>query len=113
MLLSTFLAFGGCSDAAGPSDSDLDGITDDVDQCPTKSEVLNNWSDTDGCPDSAAELYGVARKSVEDFRTAELRRANHTLSSHPRPLLLFRPRQLSCGPGSLNNAFYCPAFEAV
>lgn len=32
-------------------DTDGDGITDDVDQCPTKPEDMDGFQDTDGCPD--------------------------------------------------------------
>jgi len=34
----------------GP-DLDRDGIPDDVDQCPTQAETVNEYEDSDGCPD--------------------------------------------------------------
>jgi len=39
-----------------PKDSDLDGIADKVDACPTQPETVNNWKDTDGCPDDLGKL---------------------------------------------------------
>ena len=33
-------------------DSDNDGISDDVDECPTQSENFNGYRDHDGCPDT-------------------------------------------------------------
>mgnify|MGYP000138230854 FL=1 len=35
----------------GPFDEDGDGITDDVDQCPTKPEDKDGFQDADGCPE--------------------------------------------------------------
>lgn len=35
-----------------PVDTDNDGFTDDVDQCPDKAENANNYQDDDGCPDT-------------------------------------------------------------
>ncbi|AFO58953.1 MULTISPECIES: thrombospondin type 3 repeat-containing protein [Natrinema] len=34
-----------------PNDYDGDGIRDDTDQCPTRSETTNGFQDGDGCPD--------------------------------------------------------------
>lgn len=35
-------------------DSDLDGIPDSNDKCPTEKETRNNYQDDDGCPDTLA-----------------------------------------------------------
>ena len=34
-----------------PTDTDKDGIPDSTDKCPTQAETINNYHDTDGCPD--------------------------------------------------------------
>lgn len=42
-----------------PKDTDLDGITDDVDACIDQPETVNEYLDTDGCPDELATLNVV------------------------------------------------------
>lgn len=37
------------------TDTDADGITDNVDVCPTQKEVFNGYQDGDGCPDSVPQ----------------------------------------------------------
>lgn len=37
----------------GPADRDGDGYPDNVDKCPDRPEVYNNFQDEDGCPDDA------------------------------------------------------------
>ena len=37
-------------------DKDLDGITDDLDACPTEPETKNGYIDEDGCPDGLSTL---------------------------------------------------------
>ncbi|MFK7928853.1 MAG: OmpA family protein [Myxococcota bacterium] len=39
-----------------PKDTDLDGITDDVDACINEPETVNDYLDTDGCPDGLSNL---------------------------------------------------------
>ncbi len=40
------------TDVVVPStDTDNDGISDPIDQCPTQAETVNGFKDTDGCPD--------------------------------------------------------------
>ncbi|MFK7930370.1 MAG: hypothetical protein AB8H79_19435, partial [Myxococcota bacterium] len=39
-----------------PKDTDLDGITDDIDACIDQPENINNYKDGDGCPDELARL---------------------------------------------------------
>ncbi|MGH1521860.1 MAG: thrombospondin type 3 repeat-containing protein, partial [Nitrosopumilus sp.] len=46
----------GCPDVPGIStpelsDTDQDGIPDDLDACPLERENFNKFQDTDGCPD--------------------------------------------------------------
>ncbi|MEK9134652.1 MAG: hypothetical protein AAB333_07295, partial [Pseudomonadota bacterium] len=41
----------GCPDVVPPTDTDGDGISDSIDQCPTQAETVNRFQDTDGCPD--------------------------------------------------------------
>ena len=42
-----------------PKDSDGDGMTDDVDQCPEEAEDKDNFQDEDGCPDKDNDADGV------------------------------------------------------
>ncbi len=39
-------------DTVPVADSDGDGILDDVDACPTQAETVNEFEDSDGCPDT-------------------------------------------------------------
>jgi hypothetical protein len=45
-----------CGDEEQPShelhDQDGDGIVDELDSCPSQPEVINNYQDLDGCPDT-------------------------------------------------------------
>ena len=43
----------------GPPDSDLDGLTDDIDACPMEAEDKDNFEDTDGCPDKDNDRDGI------------------------------------------------------
>ncbi|MCB9760676.1 MAG: OmpA family protein [Alphaproteobacteria bacterium] len=43
----------------GPADTDGDGLTDDVDGCPTEAEDMDAFEDTDGCPDLDNDQDGV------------------------------------------------------
>jgi hypothetical protein len=38
------------------ADTDGDRIADSIDQCPSEPETWNKYADTDGCPDSLADL---------------------------------------------------------
>ncbi|NVB77198.1 MAG: OmpA family protein [Kofleriaceae bacterium] len=44
----------------GPSDTDGDGLTDDVDKCPNEAEDKDGFQDDDGCPDADNDADGVA-----------------------------------------------------
>ncbi len=53
------LFIGGGFGKTGPGvakDRDMDGITDDLDACPTEPETKNGYIDEDGCPDQLSEL---------------------------------------------------------
>ncbi|WP_246989533.1 thrombospondin type 3 repeat-containing protein [Halorientalis marina] len=39
------------SERQAPADYDGDGINDSADKCPTRSESVNGFQDSDGCPD--------------------------------------------------------------
>jgi outer membrane protein OmpA-like peptidoglycan-associated protein len=39
------------SGAFGIADADGDGVPDDADRCPERKEDIDNWQDSDGCPD--------------------------------------------------------------
>jgi outer membrane protein OmpA-like peptidoglycan-associated protein len=43
-----------------PQDQDEDGMTDDVDNCPTEAEDKDGFQDDDGCPDLDNDSDGVA-----------------------------------------------------
>ena len=43
----------------GPLDTDLDGLADDVDACPTEPEDFDLFEDTDGCPDHDNDGDGI------------------------------------------------------
>lgn len=48
-------------------DTDGDGISDSIDQCPTQAETINEFQDTDGCPDVAPVSESVpTSKSEQD-----------------------------------------------
>jgi OOP family OmpA-OmpF porin len=52
-----------------PADTDGDGITDDLDECRTKAEDMDEFEDTDGCPDYDND--GDFVSDVEDKCPAE------------------------------------------
>ncbi len=45
--------------APGPVDTDGDGLTDDVDKCPTQAEDKDGFQDEDGCPDPDNDNDGI------------------------------------------------------
>jgi OOP family OmpA-OmpF porin len=51
-----FAGIGWTMGKAPVPDTDGDGLTDDLDTCPTDPEVVNAFADTDGCPDALANL---------------------------------------------------------
>ncbi len=62
---AAFRIFGGAGWVFGKSyvlDADHDGLADDVDACPNEPETINDYQDTDGCPDT----LGGARYVVKD-----------------------------------------------
>ncbi|MCA9675042.1 MAG: OmpA family protein [Kofleriaceae bacterium] len=46
----------------GPKDTDGDGYTDDVDECPRKAEDFDGFQDQDGCPEDDNDADGIADK---------------------------------------------------
>lgn len=48
------------ADICRPKDTDGDGITDDIDQCPNVPEDLDGEDDEDGCPDLDKDGDGIA-----------------------------------------------------
>ena len=58
----TFFSFKNNNDSptkVPPIDTDSDGISDSSDSCPTQSETINNYQDTDGCPDTVPSTNEV------------------------------------------------------
>jgi serpin B len=47
------------AEAAGPKDTDGDGIPDSVDHCPREAEDRDGFEDADGCPDPDNDRDGV------------------------------------------------------
>ena len=45
--------------ACRPQDTDEDGVYDDVDQCVTQKETINNYKDEDGCPEMDSDGDGI------------------------------------------------------
>ena len=43
----------------GPGDRDLDGLTDDIDDCPDDPEDFDNFQDEDGCPEIDNDKDGI------------------------------------------------------
>ncbi|MBK9365790.1 MAG: OmpA family protein [Deltaproteobacteria bacterium] len=43
----------------GPPDTDLDGLTDDIDACPMEAEDKDNFEDADGCPELDNDADGI------------------------------------------------------
>jgi outer membrane protein OmpA-like peptidoglycan-associated protein len=43
-----------------PGDKDGDGLTDDIDKCPTEPEDFDKFEDEDGCPDPDNDNDGIA-----------------------------------------------------
>lgn len=54
-----FRAFVGVSYVVESIDTDQDGLQDDVDQCPTEPEDLDNHQDGDGCPDADNDFDSI------------------------------------------------------
>lgn len=65
-----FLGLGYTAGKASNPDTDGDGILDNDDACPTQPETVNDYNDTDGCPDELADLvltiYGAEGKPVSN-----------------------------------------------
>jgi len=57
------------TDECRPKDVDGDGIMDDVDRCPDKPELINDYKDEDGCPEIDTDgdgIYDDADKCISD-----------------------------------------------
>jgi len=73
-LLGLRVGFGGQSAPARPVelDRDGDGIRDAVDACPTQAEDLDNFEDSDGCPEPDNDKDGVLDKDDHCMNVAGL-----------------------------------------
>lgn len=47
------------------NDADQDGIADANDRCPAAAETVNDYLDTDGCPDSPPTRVAVTRQAIQ------------------------------------------------
>lgn len=62
-----FRVFAGAGFTVGKGaepDTDLDGLVDSLDACPTVAEVVNGYKDEDGCPDALAS-YALTVKNED------------------------------------------------
>lgn len=67
-----------CLDKAGPvenegcpdADADGDGVFDRLDKCPSEPETINNYKDSDGCPDELPEKLAKFIGKIEGIRFA-------------------------------------------
>ncbi|MFT5682537.1 MAG: outer membrane protein OmpA-like peptidoglycan-associated protein [Myxococcota bacterium] len=46
-----------------PSDRDLDGLIDDIDECPDEPEDFDGFQDSDGCPDDDNDRDGIVDRA--------------------------------------------------
>jgi outer membrane protein OmpA-like peptidoglycan-associated protein len=53
-------------------DTDLDGLMDDVDACPTVAETVNQWKDTDGCPDTLSTVTVTVKNGADLVNDAKV-----------------------------------------
>ena len=85
-----------------PGDADRDGIADEVDACVDSAENYNNIFDTDGCPDTLADLLNFASNDLNQYWQAEFDEGNLTYYA-PRAVQAYT----SDGRGSrAYNAYY-------
>ncbi len=49
-----------------PSDGDADGIVDQEDKCPTEAETVNQFEDSDGCPDEVPDMDNDGINDLND-----------------------------------------------
>jgi hypothetical protein len=95
------------------NDRDGDGIPNDADACPDEKED-HRWStEDDGCPDTIADLVGLAREDIDGFwqRTFEKHSLRYT---GPHDFVGYdEPIRTACGRVEMENAFYCPVDHAI
>lgn len=98
-------------------DGDGDGIANSADRCPSQSEVINNFADQDGCPDSLEELVALAQQDIDAFW-------RQTFTDYgweyrpPRYFQAYNGRtatstETGCGTAIPNNALYCPNSHGI
>ena len=78
--------------AAPPKDTDGDGITDDLDKCPTEPETKNGFEDADGCPDElpaeVAKFTGAIKGIQFDFGKATIQKGSQKLLDEAADVLM-------------------------
>jgi predicted metalloprotease len=93
--------------AAQARDRDRDGIADSLDRCPDQPETYNGHADSDGCPDSVATLFDLAKTSVDSFWSKEA--TSLSLKYAPPSTVTGYTTEIDtpCGKAELDNAFFC------
>lgn len=88
-------------------DRDRDGIPDVLDRCPDEPETFNKYMDEDGCPDSIATLFELARSNVDTFWKGEAPNLNLPYVPPRRVVTYTAPIDTPCGRAQPDNAFFC------
>jgi predicted metalloprotease len=109
LLLNACGGDGSPTSPPAPEDTDLDddGIVNSVDACPNQPETVNNFADSDGCPDSSLDLYAIVRTDAEQYWQSVF--ADDGLVYQPISGFTHysSPISTACGLLGVNNAFYC------
>jgi OmpA-OmpF porin, OOP family len=84
-------------------DKDGDGIKDDVDQCPTDPEDMDDFNDADGCPDPDNDRDGIKDESDDCPLVPEDMDGDHDKDGCPD-----RSEGDRDGDGILDNVDKCP-----
>lgn len=91
----------------GGADEDLDGVSDDLDRCPSEPETPNGHADKDGCPDSLESLIDLSREVIDEFWRGQFSDAAKDYEP-PRGFVTYTAESdTPCGPTVPGNAFYC------
>ena len=88
-----------------PNDPDGDGVVGESDRCANEAETVNGVFDSDGCPDTIADLLTFAENDLNQWWNGQFEEADLTYYP-PRQVVAYREapnRRLE------NNAFYTSA----
>lgn len=105
---------GGSAVAGVPApDADGDGVTDAQDACPEQKEDQRWTAQSDGCPDTLADLMTLAEQDVDGFwqRTSAQLRAQYTPPAKVEGYT--SAVETGCGEAVPQNAFYCSRDHSI